>query len=103
MVRESPIEANASLFDDKHCVSCDRTFQSRKDLDRHLRSKKHNGSIAGGTFKCLEDWCCVRGQKGFSRLDNFKRHVYAVHGDKNLKEWKERYQARVSRDVASSR
>src|ERR1700761_4934245 len=67
------------------CVPCNKSFLSPKDLCRHRRTIIHGGAAAC-LWKCPEHWSCKKGRKGFSRLDNFKRHVISMHGDEFWRE-----------------
>jgi hypothetical protein len=80
-------EGRTSCPKDRMCTPCGKTFQSRKDRERHLMTRIHIGSSIGAKFKCPADWCCKRGRKGSSRLDNFKGHVLAVHGEEYWEQW----------------
>ena len=62
--------------------NCDKTngFASRVDLCRHLRSV-HTAVLmadSNGFFRCAQEGC-KSSTKIYSRKDNFKRHVIAVH------------------------
>jgi hypothetical protein len=50
-------------------------------------SRIHSGSKTKPKFKCPKDWCCKKGRNGFLRLDNYKRHILAVHGEEYWKRW----------------
>jgi hypothetical protein len=61
---------------------CDRTggFASRVDLCRHMRSV-HTALLladSNGFFRCVHEEC-KESTKIYSRKDNFKRHVTALH------------------------
>ncbi|KAI0108614.1 hypothetical protein GGR51DRAFT_121062 [Nemania sp. FL0031] len=65
---------------------CRYTARSRKDVRRHLGSEKHKHEqgaelplINRDNFKCTAS-NCRSGAKGFSRRDNFMRHMAKVHG-----------------------
>ncbi|KAF2669270.1 hypothetical protein BT63DRAFT_256093 [Microthyrium microscopicum] len=62
----------------KFCQPCNRGFSSPKDLLRHFESAMHAGDRVH-QHRCLDDWECKKGSKGFPRYDNFKRHVKQVH------------------------
>ena len=56
------------------CPECTKGFGSKKDLERH-RSSIH---AEERPFVCL--WpACRRGQQGWARRDNYRRHVQMVH------------------------
>ncbi|KAI3324003.1 hypothetical protein HD806DRAFT_496187 [Xylariaceae sp. AK1471] len=62
---------------------CPFTASSRKDIRRHLQSDKHRkdqvyGSQSRGRFYCKVR-SCKFAVRGFSRRDNFLRHMSNVH------------------------
>lgn len=48
-------------------------------MTRHLASKKHGQDAAAPTFACTVAGCAVAPAGGFSRFDNFQRHMRGVH------------------------
>ncbi|KAF3903554.1 hypothetical protein AA313_de0202130 [Arthrobotrys entomopaga] len=70
------------------CDTCGMGFHTRRDLRRH-QNAIHNGS-SGSTGKsprkfyiCKKSKCDRGMEKPFSRKDNAKQHVVAVHGIEN--------------------
>ncbi|KAI0145075.1 hypothetical protein GGR57DRAFT_320690 [Xylariaceae sp. FL1272] len=67
------------------CIHEDCTFTAtyRKDLLRHLRSDQHRSSPGKNPFPGNRFYCSVLGCKknldGFSRKDNFRRHMHMMH------------------------
>ncbi|KAI1270285.1 hypothetical protein F5Y18DRAFT_9217 [Xylariaceae sp. FL1019] len=60
-----------------HHPGCGKMFNTKTHLDRHARDKHGTGQR---TFHCPEQGCAYAvGMKGFSRLDNWRRHMLNKH------------------------
>ncbi len=60
--------------DEFRCEQCDKTFSTKKILNRHIR-ELHISKLIGGEIPC--DKC----GKTFSRQSNLIRHIAAVHSE----------------------
>lgn len=58
------------------CSMCDWKFGTRSDLERHESTVHSQG--AARQWYCT-DPSCRRGGRGFSRRDNFRKHMREVH------------------------
>ncbi|KAI8626003.1 hypothetical protein F5Y19DRAFT_237418 [Xylariaceae sp. FL1651] len=71
-------------------IDCPFTASSRKDYHRHLAADKHRDNESSGSGSWNRFYCTVPGckyeAKGFSRRDNFSRHMSMVHGEQLGKE-----------------
>ncbi|KAI1119979.1 hypothetical protein F5Y10DRAFT_259281 [Nemania abortiva] len=66
------------------CSGCEYTAGSKKDVCRHLCSRKHEKEPIGRLLRSLRNYKCIfpnckSRSKTFSRRDNFKRHMADVH------------------------
>ncbi|KAF2111077.1 hypothetical protein BDV96DRAFT_634875 [Lophiotrema nucula] len=65
---------------------CTRAFGSRKDLERHLATRRHRKDAASldetlsrfNRYVCIVPWC-KRRKEGFGRRDHFLRHMEKMH------------------------
>ena len=57
------------------CPTCRLSFQTRHDLKRHSLSH----TVVNDIFCKYRD--CVRAEKGFPRMDNYRRHLCSVHNE----------------------
>lgn len=66
---------------------CDKRFQYRKDLTRHLKTVHTKHDQDTKYFPCPNpscQWSLNRGHKGLKRLDTLLRHIRIVHKTSNL-------------------
>ena len=63
-------------------TNCKHAFAMRKDLDRHLATRKHRNAPGSGKppkyYTCEVEGCKYH-LEGFSRRDNLLRHTRKVH------------------------
>ncbi|KAF2192216.1 hypothetical protein K469DRAFT_745708 [Zopfia rhizophila CBS 207.26] len=64
-------------------ISCNSAFAYRKDLVRHLNTRKHRNNVAvdgpqSNLMFCEVRWC-KRSKEGFARRDHYVRHVRKMH------------------------